>query len=59
MVEDHLILMVDVRLLGVGLVSLILVELADLDALTGILCTLRVLTRPLTLSHLALRLVHL
>jgi hypothetical protein len=59
MVEDHLILMVDVRLLGVGLVSLILVELADLDALTGILCALRVLTRPLTLSHLALRLVHL
>ena len=59
MVEDHLILMVDVRLLGVSLVSLILVELADLDALTGILCTLRVLTRPLTLSHLALRLVHL
>ena len=59
MVEDHLILMVDVRLLGVGLVSLILVELADLDALTGILCTLRELTRPLTLSHLALRLVHL
>jgi hypothetical protein len=59
MVKDHLILFVYVRVLGPGLVSLILVELADLDALTGILCTLRVLTRPLTLSHLALRLVHL
>jgi hypothetical protein len=59
MVKDHLILFVYVRVLGLDLVSLILVELADLDALTDILCTLRVLTRPLTLSHLALRLVHL
>ena len=59
MVEDHLILMVYVGLLGVSLVTLILVELADLYALTYILCSLRVLARSLTLSHLALRLVHL
>jgi hypothetical protein len=59
MVEDHLILMVYVRFLGVGLVSFILVELADLYALPDILRTLRVLALPLTLSHLALRLVHL
>ena len=59
MVEDHLILMVYVRLLGVSLVTLILVELADLYPLPDIMCSLRVLARPLTLSHLALRLVHL